>query len=632
METQIRTTLLNNATELLGTTIKLEDIVFQRPHKHVQADITLLAFPFSKILKCSPTVAGEKIGNFLQEKIQEITNFNIIGGFINIIVADKYWSNELHNIFLTENFGIVTPNTQPLIMVEYSSPNTNKPLHLGHLRNIFVGDAVANILHAVGHKVVRTQIINDRGIHICKSMIAWLEFAPKDENGERETPESTNTKGDKFVGKYYVEFDKHFQQETKKNIENWEKDEFDNLPSKVQEQIRALKLSRDGKDEKNIQVINEKLKELAKNYTPLFLKAKKMLQKWEANDREVVELWKKMNSWVYDGFEQTYKKINVTFDRLYYESDTFHMGKKIVADGLKQNVFFQKDDGSVWIDLTPDGLDEKLVLRSDGTAVYMTQDIGTALQRFSDYPDLNGIVYTVGNEQDYHFKVLFLILQKLGYKWANNCFHLSYGMVDLPEGKMKSREGTVVDADDLMAEVIEKATQTTIQRGHIEGLPKEEIEQLCQTIGIGGLKYFLLKIDPKKRMVFNPAESVELNGNTAPFIQYAYARIQTLLAKSGEKIKPTQVEQMLEIEKDIIKTISIFPQKIAEAAKNYSPALIANYTYDLVKLYNQFYQTVSILKEEDITKRIFRLTLSKTTGTVIKTAMNLLGINVPNKM
>jgi len=632
MEHQIRTALLNHATEIFGITFTPELIVFQRTHKHVQSDITLLAFPFSKLLKCTPDVAGEQIGAFLQEKIYDVINFNVVNGFINLIISDKYWINELQTIADTENFGTFPSNTKPLIMVEYASPNTNKPLHLGHLRNIFLGDSVANILHAVGHKVVRTQIINDRGIHICKSMVAWLEFSPKDTFGQRETPQSTNMKGDKFVGKYYVEFDKYFQQETKSILELWEKDDFDQLSITLKEQIIKLKENRIGKDEKTVQGINEKLKDLAKNQTPLLQKAKKMLLKWEANDPEIVDLWKKMNGWVYEGFEKTYKEANVNFDHLYYESDTFHVGKKIVAEGLNKNVFFKKDDKSVWIDLSSDGLDEKLVLRSDGTAVYMTQDIGTALQRFSDYPDLNGIVYTVGNEQDYHFKVLFLILQKLGYKWAENCFHLSYGMVDLPQGRMKSREGTVVDADDLMDEVVQKATQTTLQRGHIEDLPQEEIEQLCKTIGIGGLKYFLLKIDPKKRMVFNPAESVELNGNTAPFIQYAHARIQTLIAKSGEKLQTVEIEEIIEIEKDIIKYLSTFPAKVMEAAKNYSPAIIANYTYELVKLYNQFYQTIPILKEENIKQRNFRLVLSQTTGKVIKTAMSLLGINVPDKM
>jgi len=632
MEHQIKTALLAHAIDLFGSTIDPQMIQFQRTHKHVLGDLTLIAFPFAKYMRCSPTQAGEKIGTFLMQHIDEIEQFELVGGFINLIVADTYWIDCLQKHYADDRLGLEVENSKPLVMVEYASPNTNKPLHLGHLRNIFLGDSVANILCASGHQVVRTQIINDRGIHICKSMIAWLNYSPINEFGERETPESTGLKGDKFVGKYYVEFDKQLQSQTKALLIRWHNDDFANCLPEQKEEITQLIRAKTDKDSKTTLAIDEKLKEFAKNQTPLMQQAKELLLLWENNDIETIRLWKKMNAWVYQGFDVTYKSIRVTFDQLYYESDTFHYGKKVVAEGQQKNVFYQKEDQSVWIDLRNEGLDEKIVLRSDGTSVYITQDIGTAIQRFVDFPQLNGIVYTVGNEQDYHFKVLFLILEKLGYQWAKNCYHLSYGMVDLPEGKMKSREGTVIDADDIIDEVIEKATQSTLQRGHIEELSDRDVEQLCKLIGVGGLKYFLLKIDPKKRIVFNPAESVELNGNTAPFIQYAHARIQTLLAKSTQQLVPLQVNTMLEIEKDIIKTISLFPRKIVEAANNYSPALIANYVYDLVKLYNHFYQTTPILKETDPAVCNFRLTLSATTGKVIKTAMRLLGIEVPNRM
>jgi len=633
MEQQIREALLTHSTKLFGTAIDTKTIQFQRTHKHVEGDLTLLAFPFAKHMNCSVEEAGEKIGDFLVQSIENISHYTLIGGFINLLVADNYWINRLKQIATDDNYGLQEVNSKPLIMVEYASPNTNKPLHLGHLRNIFLGDSVAKILQAYGHQVVRTQIINDRGIHICKSMLAWLKFSPINEQGERQTPANTNIKGDKLVGNYYVEFDRHFQAQANLLVEQWENNEFTGLSNELKDQIIQLQKARQGKDTKTIKGINDKIKELAKPQTALLQEAQEMLLKWEANDPEIYALWQQMNAWVYEGLEDTYRQMKVEFDHLYYESDTFKSGKEIVQQGLKSGIFSRKQDGSVWIDLSSDGLDEKLVLRSDGTAVYMTQDIGTAIQRFSDYPQLNGIVYTVGNEQDYHFKVLFIILEKLGYTWAKNCFHLSYGMVDLPQGKMKSREGTVVDADDLMQEVIDKATLSTQSRGHIESLSEQEIKSLCHTIGLGGLKYFLLKIDPRKRMVFNPAESVELNGNTGPFIQYTYARIRTLLSKNTQTTSSKiELTKILDIEKDIIKCLHIFPSKIADAARDYSPALIANYLYELVKLYNQFYQSTPILKEPDLSVRSFRLLLSETTSRVIKRAMNLLGIDVPERM
>jgi arginyl-tRNA synthetase len=632
MENLIKSKILANAETLFGTTVDESLIQFQKTRKDVKGDLTLVIFPFVKLLRCNPIEAGTKIGDFLVREIDSIGEYEVVNGFLNLVISTDFWLNELKNIHTNPDFGLSTPDSKPTIMVEYSSPNTNKPLHLGHLRNNFLGYSVAEILKANGHKVVKTQIINDRGIHICKSMLAWDKFSPVNAQGERETPHNTGLKGDKLVGKYYVEFDKRFNAEAKEIIAEWENGIFENYSSEIKAEFIRLTKAKEGKDEKAAKGIDDKIKDLAKNQTTLLREAKDMLVKWEARDPQVYLLWTTMNSWVYEGFAVTYKEMGVNFDKLYYESDTFILGKDIVIEGLNKGVFFKKDDGSVWIDLTADGLDEKLVLRSDGTAVYMTQDMGTAVDRFTDYPDLTGIVYTVGNEQDYHFKVLFLILQKLGYAWADNCFHLSYGMVDLPEGKMKSREGTVVDADDLMAEVVESATEMTQERGHIEGLSTEELEKLCKMIGLGGLKYYLLKVDPKKRMKFNPAESIELNGHTAPFIQYAHARIQSLLAKSTSDLTVIAPSSINEIEKEIIKQLAEFPSIIAEAGKEYSPAVIANYTFELVKSYNQFYQSVYILNETDESLKVLRLALSFNVAKVIKTAMRLLGIEVPNRM
>lgn len=632
MEHLIKSKILENSEALFGTVVDEQFIQFQKTRKDVQGDLTLVIFPFVKLLRCNPADAGTKIGEFLLKEIPSIGAYEVVNGFLNLVIADNFWLDQLKDMHANAAFGLAVPGSKPAIMVEYSSPNTNKPLHLGHLRNNFLGYSVAEILKANGHPVVKTQIINDRGIHICKSMLAWEKFSPLNEKGERETPQNTGLKGDKLVGKYYVEFDKRFNAEAKTIIAEWENGSFDDYSSAVKDEFIRLTEAKAGKDEKALKGIDDKIKDLAKNQTTLLREAKDMLVKWEARDPQVYLLWTTMNSWVYEGFGVTYKEMGVDFDKLYYESDTFLLGKDIVIEGLKKGVFFKKEDGSVWIDLTADGLDEKLVLRSDGTAVYMTQDMGTAVDRFNDYPDLSGIVYTVGNEQDYHFKVLFLILEKLGYSWASNCFHLSYGMVDLPEGKMKSREGTVVDADDLMAEVIETATEMTKERGHIEGLSAQELEKLCKMIGLGGLKYFLLKVDPRKRMKFNPAESVELNGNTAPFIQYTHARIQSLLAKANMELTNIQPSGINELEKEIIKQLTEFPLIIQEAGRDYSPAVIANYTYELVKMYNQFYQSVYILNEPDESLKSFRLALSSNVAKVIKTAMRLLGIDVPNRM
>lgn len=631
MEQQLREILTANANTIFGTEIQDSWIQFQATKREFKGDITLVAFPFAKAMRCSPMDAAQKIGEFLKNEVAEVADFNVVNGFLNIEISNSYWLSRLNSISSASDFGLAPADSKATVMVEYSSPNTNKPLHLGHLRNIFLGYSVANILKANGHKVVKTQIINDRGIHICKSMLAWERFSPLNEKGERETPFNTGLKGDKLVGKYYVEFDKHFNQEAKEIISDWSAGKFDSYAQEIRDEFIRLNEAKAGKDEKAVAAIDDKIKDLAKNQTEILQAAKEMLIKWEARDPQVYQLWTTMNGWVYTGFDKTYELMGVDFDKLYYESDTFLLGKDVVMEGLKKKVFYQREDGSVWIDLTSDGLDEKLVLRSDGTAVYMTQDIGTAIDRYKDYPDIDGIIYTVGNEQDYHFKVLFLILKKLGYTWADNCFHLSYGMVDLPTGKMKSREGTVVDADDLMLDVIDKAREMTEERGHIEGMSEEDRKALYHLIGIGGLKYYLLKVDPRKRMLFNPEESIELNGNTGPFIQYTHARIQSLLTKAGE-IKDFVDLTPNELELELIKLMDQFPSVITEAGKSYSPALIANYSYELVKLYNGFYQSIQILTEEDVNLRNFRLHLSQNVAKIIRTSMSLLGIDVPNRM
>jgi len=633
MEQKIKKLLIENSELLFGTIVEEKLVQFQKTKKELEGDLTLVIFPFVKMLRCNPQEAGLKIGEFLVQNTDFISRYEVISGFLNLMISDEYWVEELNAIQKTQHYGYALPNSASAVMVEYSSPNTNKPLHLGHLRNNFLGYSVAEILKANGHKVIKTQVINDRGIHICKSMLAWEKFSPLNEKGERETPENTGLKGDKLVGKYYVEFDKHFNAEAKSIIEEWEAGKFDGYSLAVPEEFERLTLAKEGKDEKAIKGLDDKIKDLAKNQTSLLREAKEMLVKWEARDPQVYLLWTTMNNWVYSGFDVTYKSMGVDFDKLYYESDTFLLGKDIVLDGLKKGVFYQKDDGSVWIDLTADGLDEKLVLRSDGTAVYMTQDIGTAVDRFKDYPDLSSIIYTVGNEQDYHFKVLFLILEKMGFDWARNCAHLSYGMVDLPSGKMKSREGTVVDADDLMQEVVDKATEMTKERGHLEGMSENQKDELFRLIGMGGLKYYLLKVDPKKRMMFNPEESIELNGNTGPFIQYAHARIKSLLAKSGVELNSAvNSTTLLPDEKEIIKLLAAFPETVKEAGIEQSPAVLANYTYELVKTYNHFYQTIPILIEKDEVAKYLRLVISGNVVKVIQLSMRLLGINVPERM
>lgn len=633
MESTIKELLVANSNELFGLQIDANLVQFQKTRKEVEGDLTLVIFPFVKLLRCAPQEAGEKIGQFLVEKMPEIERFEVVSGFLNLSISADFWIAQLNAMTGVKNYGYAEANSKPTVMVEYSSPNTNKPLHLGHLRNNFLGYSVSEILKANGHKVVKTQVINDRGIHICKSMLAWEKFSPLNEKGERETPENTGLKGDKLVGKYYVEFDKHFNAEAKAIIAEWEAGNFDGFAPEIKAEFERLTEAKAGKDEKAVKGLDDKIKDLAKNQTSLLQEAKDMLVKWEARDPQVYLLWTTMNNWVYEGFDVTYKAMGVDFDTLYYESETFLLGKDIVLDGLQKGIFYRKDDGSVWIDLTADGLDEKLVLRSDGTAVYMTQDIGTAVDRFKDYPDLSSIIYTVGNEQDYHFKVLFLILEKMGFSWAKHCAHLSYGMVDLPTGKMKSREGTVVDADDLMADVVAAATEMTQERGHLEGMSDEEKNKLFNLIGMGGLKYYLLKVDPKKRMMFNPEESIELNGNTGPFIQYAHARIKSLLTKSGSAANSTVSASVLqEVEKDIIKLLVEFPSIIAEAGRDQSPAVIANYTFELVKAYNHFYQSVPILIEQDENLKEMRLVLSANVAKVIDLAMRLLGIQVPERM
>ena len=629
MEQNIKALLLENGTSLFGTMVSESMIQFQPTRKDIDGDLTLVVFPFVKLLKCKPEEAGQKIGAFLKEKVEEIQSYAVLKGFLNITLSDQYWLRQLEKSLATD-FGFSASKSKPLVMVEYASPNTNKPLHLGHLRNIFLGDSVASILEANGHEVIRTQIINDRGIHICKSMLAWEKFSPNNEKGERETPDNTGLKGDKFVGRYYVEFDKQMNIEASTLLEEWS---HGNVDVGLMDEVNKLQQAKVGKTEDQCEAIDAKLKELAKANTSLLNEAKEMLIKWEARDPQIYSLWSTMNGWVYTGFEHTYQTMEVSFDKLYYESDTYALGKDVVQEGLQKGVFYKKADGSVWIDLTDDGLDEKIVLRSDGTAVYMTQDIGTAIERFKDYPSTDGMVYTVGNEQDYHFKVLFLILKKLGYAWANNCYHLSYGMVDLPSGKMKSREGTVVDADELMADVIDGAREMTKERGHLDDMSEQAKEELYHQIGMSGLKYYLLKVDPKKRMMFNPQESIDLNGNTGPFIQYTYARICSLLKKAGEYENQVNTSiKLIKVERDVIKAISRFPSIIDEAAKSYTPSGITSYCYELVKLYNQFYQNVKILPETDVDLRSNRLILSSSVSLIIEKSLRFLGIHSPKRM
>jgi len=701
---QILTEQIQDAIQELFN-LSIETIEFQATRKDFEGDVTMVVFPLVKILKGNPVEIGTKIGNQLVEKNSIIQKFNVVGGFLNLVISDAYYLDFFNAIKLDESFGFVNPKAnEKAIMVEYSSPNTNKPLHLGHIRNNLLGYSVAEILKASGKKVYKTQIINDRGIHICKSMLAWQKY------GNGQTPESTGLKGDKLVGNFYVKYDKEYKAELEKikskaevlydeylsikekenepkivsqfqkiinqttstNIKNEnilfatgsialavyfyknnnkflgnvasiasliaaitsveEKKEYNIIYEKIETKIfpEIEKHKFDGLDK--YQIFKSTFEEY-KTQSPLLQEAQEMLRKWEAGDAEVVALWKTMNQWVYDGFEQTYKNLGVDFDSYYYESNTYLLGKEVVQLGLEKGIFEKDPDGSVWIDLTTDGLDRKIVLRSDGTAVYMTQDIGTAIQRVKDNPDVGGMVYTVGNEQDYHFKVLFLILKKLGFEWADSLYHLSYGMVELPSGKMKSREGTVVDADDLMKEMTTTAQSISEELGKLEGYSEEEKANLYEIIGLGALKYYMLKVDPKKQMMFNPEESVDFAGNTGPFIQYTYARIQSILRKANFDYKQTVATiDLHEKEKELIKQIQLFPDVIQNAAANHSPALIANYTYDLVKEFNSFYQNVSILGEEDEAKKTVRVQLSNVVGNTIKSAFKLLGIQVPERM
>jgi len=585
----IKQNIQSKITEIIVKLYGIEGVTLevQKNKTEFEGDFTIVIFPLVKQAKKSPDVIGTELGEEVKNQIDFVVNFNVVKGFLNLKIKDQLFAEQLSEI--RNDFDNVTPKNQT-VMVEYSSPNTNKPLHLGHIRNNLLGFSVAEILKADGYNVIKSQIINDRGIHICKSMLAWEKF------GNGETPESTGIKGDKFVGNYYVEFDKLYKSEIKAMVA-------------------------DGIDE-----------EIAKKQAPSIIEAQEMLLKWEQNDPEVRQLWEMMNAWVYAGFNQTYSRLGVNFDQVQYESNTYILGKDLIQKGLKDGILYKKEDGSVWCDLTDEGLDQKLLLRSDGTSVYMTQDLGTAVERFKKN-DLQKLIYTVGNEQDYHFQVLFKILKKLGYEWADQLYHLSYGMVELPEGKMKSREGTVVDADDLVQEMYQTAKEKSQELGKLETLSDEDKERSYETVGLGALKYFILKVDPKKKMLFNPAESIDFNGNTGPFIQYTYARIQSLLAKaefSGNENLGTYLPN--ENEKDLIMLLSESKDVVSKAAESLSPALIANYVYELVKTYNSFYQNNPIVKQEDLDAKQFRLQLSELAGKTIKKLLSMLGINVVNRM
>ena len=567
-------------------------VTVEETKKDFEGDLTLVVFSLLKFSKKSPKETADFVGEYILNNTPYFENYNTVKGFLNLIIKQKYWLILFKKWLSEDNYGFITKPTGQLFMVEYSSPNTNKPLHLGHLRNIFLGDSVVSLLKAVGHKVVKTQIINDRGIHICKSMVAWKL------HGNGETPDSINLKGDHLVGKYYVLFDKIYKEEIQNLIDN-------GVPEKE-----------------------------AKVKAPILIEAKKMLISWENEDSEVRALWREMNGWVYEGFEKTYRNLGVNFDKLYYESDTYQLGKEVVKTGDKKNIFYSKEDGSIWCDLSEDKIDDKLLVRSDGTSVYMTQDIGTAVQRYLDYPKLSGIIYTVGNEQNHHFKVLFRILEKLNYSWSSKCFHLSYGMVDLPDGKMKSREGTVVDADELLSSVINEAKNLTSDRGFLEGLSEYEIADICEKIGISGLKYFLLKVDPKKKMSFNPKETIDLSGHTGPFIQYAFVRIKSLLNKSENLNQEFDIDQ-LDInskELDVLKQIAKFPEVLEQSATELSPYILANYLYSLVKSYNSFYQDYPIITEPEENSKNFRIQLSNITSNLIEKGMKILGIEMPLRM
>ena len=603
IEQKLVSSVIGGLKALYGQDVPAAQVQLQKTKKEFEGHLTLVVFPFLRMSKKGPEQTAQEIGEYLQANESSVAAFNVIKGFLNLTIASSAWIELLNGIHADKQYGIVAAtDNSPLVMIEYSSPNTNKPLHLGHVRNNLLGNALANIVAANGNKVVKTNIVNDRGIHICKSMLAWRKY------GNGETPESSGKKGDHLIGDYYVSFDKHYKAEVKELM---------------------AKFQSEGMNE-------EEAKAKAEAESPLMKEAREMLVKWEANDPEVRALWKKMNDWVYAGFDETYRMMGVTFDKIYYESNTYLEGKEKVMEGLEKGFFYRKEDGSVWADLTGEGLDHKLLLRADGTSVYMTQDIGTAKLRFADYP-IDKMIYVVGNEQNYHFQVLSILLDKLGFEWGKGLVHFSYGMVELPEGKMKSREGTVVDADDLMAEMIDTAKETSNELGKLDGLTKEEADNIARIVGLGALKYFILKVDARKNMTFNPKESIDFNGNTGPFIQYTYARIQSVLRKAKEAgIEiPAQLPAGIELsekEEGLIQMVADFAAIVKQAGEDYSPSIIANYTYDLVKEYNQFYHDFSILREENEAVKVFRLALSENVAKVVRLGMGLLGIEVPDRM
>ena len=603
IEQKLVSSVIGGLKALYGQDVPAAQVQLQKTKKEFEGHLTLVVFPFLRMSKKGPEQTAQEIGEYLQANEPSVAAFNVIKGFLNLTIASSAWIELLNGIHADKQYGIVAAtDNSPLVMIEYSSPNTNKPLHLGHVRNNLLGNALANIVAANGNKVVKTNIVNDRGIHICKSMLAWQKY------GNGETPESSGKKGDHLIGDYYVSFDKHYKAEVKELM---------------------AKFQSEGMNE-------EEAKAKAEAESPLMKEAREMLVKWEANDPEVRALWKKMNDWVYAGLDETYRMMGVTFDKIYYESNTYLEGKDKVMEGLEKGFFYRKEDGSVWADLTGEGLDHKLLLRADGTSVYMTQDIGTAKLRFADYP-IDKMIYVVGNEQNYHFQVLSILLDKLGFEWGKGLVHFSYGMVELPEGKMKSREGTVVDADDLMAEMIDTAKETSNELGKLDGLTKEEADNIARIVGLGALKYFILKVDARKNMTFNPKESIDFNGNTGPFIQYTYARIQSVLRKAKEAgIEiPAQLPAGIELsekEEGLIQMVADFAAVVKQAGEDYSPSIIANYTYDLVKEYNQFYHDFSILREENEAVKVFRLALSENVAKVVRLGMGLLGIEVPDRM
>lgn len=603
IEDKLVASVISGLKALYGQEVPEKMVQLQKTKKEFEGHLTLVVFPFLKMSKKGPEQTAQEIGEYLKANDPAVAAFNVIKGFLNLTIASATWIELLNEIQADEQYGLVqVTDASPLVMIEYSSPNTNKPLHLGHVRNNLLGNALANIVAANGNKVVKTNIVNDRGIHICKSMLAWKKY------GNGETPETSGKKGDHLVGDYYVSFDKHYKAEVKELM---------------------AKFTAQGMND-------DEAKAKAEAESPLMQEAREMLVKWEAGDPEVCGLWEMMNNWVYAGFDETYKKMGVSFDKIYYESNTYLEGKEKVMEGLEKGFFYKKEDGSVWADLTAEGLDHKLLLRGDGTSVYMTQDIGTAKLRFADYP-INKMIYVVGNEQNYHFQVLSILLDKLGFEWGKSLVHFSYGMVELPEGKMKSREGTVVDADDLMEEMIATAKETSQELGKLDGLTQEEADDIARIVGLGALKYFILKVDARKNMTFNPKESIDFNGNTGPFIQYTYARIQSVLRKAAESgiVIPEQIPAGIELsekEEGLIQMVADFAAVVKQAGEDYSPSIIANYTYDLVKEYNQFYHDYSILREENEAVKVFRIALSANVAKVVRLGMNLLGIEVPSRM